>query len=176
VATAESKRIDGRYIVIPLVVLTAIIGAVFLTIEMSGRGAKEKNFLLLSYTAGLRDLEEGYYGDAVKNFSSVIKSGSKPEAYGWRGEAFLRMKKYPEAEADFRKAIEHNPKNPANYGGLGAALARQGHKDDALAEFDRAISLYDGSKAQAPGPVRRTGDDLASVKLLREEAAHADSE
>jgi tetratricopeptide (TPR) repeat protein len=176
VATADSKRIAGRYIVIPLVVLTAIVAAVFLTIEMSGRGAKEKNFLLLSYTAGLRDLEEGYFADAVKNFTPVIESGSKPEAYGWRGEAFLRMKKYVEAEADFRKAIEHNPKNPANYGGLGAALAGQGKKEAARAEFDHAIALFDGSKAQAPGPVRRTGDDLASVKLLREEAAHADSE
>ena len=176
-ATAESKRIEGRYIVIPLVVLTAIVAVVFLTIEMSGRGAKATNFLLLSYTAGLRDLEQGYYADAVKNFTPVIESGTRPEAYGWRGEAFLKMKKYREAEADFRKAIESNPGNAANHAGLGAALAGLGKRDQAMDAFDGAIRLHETGDASAPtGTVHRTGDDLESVKSLRDAVAMSRSE
>jgi len=171
VSTAEPKRIEGRYIVIPLVVLTAIVATVFLTIELSGRGAKETNFLLLSYTAGLRDLEQGYYADAVKNFTPVIQSGTKPEAYGWRGEAFLRMEKYGEAEADFRKAIASKPSDPANHAGRGAALAGQGKETEAIAEFDRAIELYEGAISPSRGTVRRTGDDLAGVRSLRDAVA-----
>ncbi len=170
-ATADTKRIDGRYIVIPLVVLTAIVATIFLTIQLSGRGAKETNYLLLSYTAGLRDLEEGYYDDAVKNFTPVIESGTRPDAYGWRGEAYLQMKKYDLAEADFRKAVESDPDDPASYAGLGAALSEQGATKQAIAAFDRAITLYERENAPSPGTVRRTGDDLASVRSLRDQAA-----
>jgi tetratricopeptide (TPR) repeat protein len=171
VASADTKRIDGRYIVIPLIVLTAIVATIFLTIQLSGRGAKETNFLLLSYTAGLRNLEEGFYPEAVEEFTPVIKSGTRPEAYGWRGEAYLQMKQYELAEADFRKAIESDLDDPVSHAGLGAALAGQGKTNEAIAAFDRAITLYDSGDAPSPGTVRRTGDDLAGVRLLRDEAA-----
>ncbi|MBA3315398.1 MAG: tetratricopeptide repeat protein [Planctomycetota bacterium] len=170
-ATAETKRIEGRYVVIPLVVLTAVVASVFLTIQLSGRGAKETNYLLLSYTAGLRDVEEGYYTDAVKNLTPVIKSGTRPEAFGWRGEAFLRMKKYAEAEADFREAIRREPNTPANHAGLGAALVGRNRRAEAIDEFDKAMELLERPDAPQPGTVRRTGDELAEVKKLREAAS-----
>lgn len=169
-STAETKRIDGRYIVIPLVIGTAIVGTVFVTIQLSGRGTKETNFLLLSYTAGLRDIEEGRYAGAVKNFTSVIKSGTRPEAYGWRGEAYLRMKKYVLAEADFRKATENDPDLPANHAGLGVALMGQGDTSEAMAEFDKAVELFQRHDVSPPGPVRRTGDDPTEARKLREAA------
>lgn len=125
--------------------------------------------MLLSYTAGLRDLDDGFYKDTVKNMTSVIESGMKPEAYGWRGEAYLRLEKFAEAESDFRKAIEHAPHLPANHAGLGAALAGQHRYREALAHFDDAIEMHERPGAPAPESVRRWGDEPGMVLERRKE-------
>lgn len=154
---------SGKRIVIPLVIAVSIIGAVFLAIQFSGRGSATRNYLILNYTAGLRDLDGGYYASAVKNLTPVVEADAIPAAHGFRGEAFLQMKKYAEAEADFREAIARQPKLPANHAGLGVALASQGHMTEALPHLKRAAEMLRGSVTAAPGEVRRTGDSLDAV-------------
>ena len=161
-----TKRVPGRYVVIPLAIGALSLAAVFLTIQLSGRGAKAQNYLNLSYTAGLRDLDEGFYADAVKNLTPVVEAGDVPAAPGFRGEAFLRMEKYPQAEADFRRAIEAEPNLPANHAGLAVALDAQGRHEEALTHLDRAIELHRG-QSPAPGRVRRAGDTLTDVLTRR---------
>ncbi len=171
-ATAETRRVSGKRFVIAFILVTAVTAAVFLTIQFSGRGAAKRNYVNLSYTAGLRDVEEGYYLDAVKSLTPVVESGAFPAAVGFRGEAFLRMKKFAEAEKDFRTAIEREPGLPANHAGLGAALAAQGRQGEAIGHFDAALGLFDN--APKPGRVPRTGDTADEVRRLRSgAAAHA---
>ena len=168
----ESSRVPGRMVVIPLVIATAVVAAVFLNIQLSGRGAKAQNYLNLSYTAGLRDLDEGFYADAVKNLTPMVEAGDQPAAHGFRGEAYLRMKHHSDAEADFREAVQAEPGLPANHAGLGATLAAVGKHEEALAEYDSALRLHEQTSAE-PGRVRRTGDTPEEVRKLRAQSLKA---
>jgi tetratricopeptide (TPR) repeat protein len=164
VATAGTKRIAGKWIVIPLVAVICVTVAVFLTIKLSGKGAAARNYLMLSFTQGLRDLDDGYYADAVKNLTPAVRADANPAAPGMRGEAYLRMKEYVEAEADFRTAVEREPAVPANQAGWGAALAGQGKHAEAIQHYEAALKLFTGD--EAGHPVDRTGDTPAEVREL----------
>jgi tetratricopeptide (TPR) repeat protein len=160
------RRISGPKVVVPLLIATGLVAVIFLTIQLSGRGAKARNYLNLSYTAGLRDLDEGFYVDAVKNFTPMVEAGDQPAAVGFRGEAYLRMEKFREAEADFRRAIQLEPNLPANHAGLADALASQGHLEQSLEHLNKAIELH-RTDAPPPGRVRRRGDVLTDVLTRR---------
>ena len=53
----------------------------------------------------------------------------------------LREGRAREAEAAYRDVIKSDPKNPDLRDGLGVALMIQGHINDSLLEFDRAVKL-----------------------------------
>lgn len=167
-SAGPSKPISGKWIVIPLIVVTVVTLTVFLIIKLSGRGAATRNYLALHQTAGLRDLEQGYYQDAVKNFTPVIEADAEPSAYGFRGEAFLQMKQFDLAIADFREAIKREPDRAANHAGLGAAFAAKGLEQEALAEYDKAIAMLETDESKKE-KIPRTGDTRAEVIALRDE-------
>lgn len=162
--TVETRRIAGKWIVVPLVVLMVVTVSVFLTIKLSGKGAAARNYLLLSFTQGLRDLDDGFYADAVKNLTPVVQADANPAAPGMRGEAYLRMKRYGEAEADFRTAVEREPRLPANQAGWGAALAGQGKHAEAIPHYETALKMFTDEAAKPA--VDRTGDTPAEVREL----------
>ena len=174
-SAGPTKPISGKWIVVPLVVVTVVTLTAFLIIKLSGRGAATRNYLALHQTAGLRDLEEGFYEDAVKNFTPVIEAGAEPSAYGFRGEAYLQMELYDEAEADFRNAVQYEPNLAANHAGLGAALAAQGRREEALREYAKAIKLLEAEEP-AKSNVPRTGDDLDEVIEKRDALQASTSE
>ena len=57
------------------------------------------------------------------------------------GQTYLRCEMLPEAEAAFRRALEHDDHSAQAHDGLGVALRRQGHYEDAVYEHMRAASL-----------------------------------
>lgn len=159
----DRVRISGKWIVAPLVAITAVITVVFLSIQFSGRGSTERNSLILHYMAGLRDLDDGAYASAVKNLTPVVEADAEPAAWGFRGEAYLQLEEYEKAEADFRLAIEREPQLPANHAGLAIALARQGRDEEALPHLDRAAELLESPGAPSPRTVPRSGNTLDAV-------------
>lgn len=58
-----------------------------------------------------------------------------------RGINFMRQSKYPEAEAEFAKAIEEEPENIDAQMHMGNALVNQGRYDDAILSFNNALSI-----------------------------------
>lgn len=56
-----------------------------------------------------------------------------------RGINFMRQSKYPEAEAEFAKAIEEEPENIDAQMHMGNALVNQGRYDDAILSFNNAL-------------------------------------
>ena len=58
-----------------------------------------------------------------------------------RGINFMRQSKYPEAEAEFAKAIEEEPENIDAQMHMGNALVNQGRFDDAILSFNNALSI-----------------------------------
>ncbi len=57
------------------------------------------------------------------------------------GQTYLRCEMLPEAEAAFRRALERDDFSAQAHDGLGVALRRQGHYEDAVYEHMRAASL-----------------------------------
>jgi tetratricopeptide (TPR) repeat protein len=159
----ETSRIRGQWVAIGLVVSMIAVVITFSIIRHSGRGAAETNFLLLSYTQGLRDIDQGDYAEAVRHLTPVVESGSNPAAFGWRGEAYLQLGQYAHAEADLREAVRRESENPANHAALAEALARQGRFHEALPHLNRALELLESTPAPPTPSVRRWGDNLPQV-------------
>ncbi len=57
------------------------------------------------------------------------------------GQTYLRCEMLPEAEAAFRRVLERDEFDAQAHDGLGVALRRQGHYEDAVYEHLRAASL-----------------------------------
>ncbi|MGH8556275.1 MAG: tetratricopeptide repeat protein [Methylococcales bacterium] len=68
-------------------------------------------------------------------------SGDRSKAYYEQGTFLYERRAYAEAEANFRKAIELNPKFPWAFCNLAVLLDEQGRHSEALELIDGAISL-----------------------------------
>ncbi len=60
-----------------------------------------------------------------------------------RGYAFYARSRFAEAEADFQKAIQFDPKAVDAYYALGMAQKAQKHKEESIRTFEKVINLID---------------------------------
>lgn len=87
------------------------------------------------------------YADASAAYDTALKlqpaaQRSQWPVYYYRGISFERQKKWPAAEADFRKALELSPDEPSVLNYLGYSLIDSGQKlDEALAMVKKAVEL-----------------------------------
>jgi tetratricopeptide (TPR) repeat protein len=86
------------------------------------------------------------FKDASEQLDKAETMVSKPEEklymFFLRGEFYDRQKMYDQAEAQFRKALEIDPQNPAVLNYLGYMLADQGEKlPEALKMIRQAVDL-----------------------------------
>src|SRR5574340_1374174 len=62
------------------------------------------------------------------------------------GIAYFRIRRWPEAEAEFRKLVELSPVNDYAHYALGRCLEKQGREAEANAHYKLASSLRPGSR------------------------------
>ena len=167
-ASRELRTVRGSRVVVAFVVVTLSLAAVFIVIQVTGRGAAERNRRTLSLMAALKDLEEGRAGEAVAVLTPLVESEDFPSARGWRGEAYLRLGEIDKALLDFDAAARIEPNEPAVFAGRGVALTRAGEPAQALEDFNRALALREANPDG--GLVQRRGSTLASILLARAEA------
>ena len=90
--------------------------------------------------------------------SSDVTSGNKQ----------FKAKKFTEAEIEYRKGLQKNPKSfEANYN-LGNALYKQGKFTDALEQFKTALALQPKEKDLLAASFHNAGNALLSEKKLQE--------
>jgi Flp pilus assembly protein TadD len=65
------------------------------------------------------------------------------------GIAYFRIRRWPEAEAEFRAMLELSPADDYAHYGLGRALEKQGRDAEANGHYKLARSLRPGSEAYA---------------------------
>ena len=65
------------------------------------------------------------------------------------GIAYFRMRRYKEAESEFRAMAELSPADDYAHYGLGRALEKLGHKAEARGQYKLARSLRPGSEHYA---------------------------
>ncbi len=87
------------------------------------------------------------FADAVETYTKAIDQTTKPEKARWplyyfRGISYEREKKWPEAEADFKHALELYPDQPLVLNYLGYSWVDQGmNLDQAFAMLHKAVEL-----------------------------------
>lgn len=91
--------------------------------------------------------EQKKYEEAVQVYSKAIDTLSKDDRSLWtllyfRGITYERMKNWPPAEADFKRALELFPDQPLVLNYLGYSWVDQGvHLDEAFKMLRRAVAL-----------------------------------
>ncbi len=93
--------------------------------------------------AAVACLTEGRWQQAVPLFDQLIAEGGADD---WllrdrRGWAYLRLKRWSEADHDFAAAVRLQPEQAQSWARRAWVNARLGHCDDAMTFYDKAIEL-----------------------------------
>ncbi|MBD3561261.1 tetratricopeptide repeat protein [Planktothrix sp. FACHB-1355] len=85
-----------------------------------------------------------YLNDRIMNNSHTIPIAQNPnnaKTFAQRGESYRQMKRYPEALADFNRAIALSPNYAWAYAHRGVVYRRLLRYEEAWADFNKAIEL-----------------------------------
>jgi tetratricopeptide (TPR) repeat protein len=98
------------------------------------------------FIRGLAFSKTGDLDVSISDFNAVIEMGGlaaqqKAAAFGGRGWAYYLSGDYDRAIDDERRAAELNPNEWAAHANLAIALLAKGETNDALAAYDKALSL-----------------------------------
>ncbi|MEH2069317.1 MAG: tetratricopeptide repeat protein [Nostoc sp.] len=96
--------------------------------------------------SGLKAYDENFYQVTLEMFTAVLQNSRievkwQPIAFGWRGETYRLMERYPQALEDFDRAIELDPEYDWAIASRGITYRSMERYTEALEDFDRAIEL-----------------------------------
>ncbi len=91
---------------------------------------------------GIKAMENENYETAKNIFFGLVKANPADALkwYNW-GEALYASEKFDSAKLAYQKGIEVNGKLAQNYIGYGKTLLNEGHKSDAIKQFDKAMNI-----------------------------------
>ena len=116
----------------------AALGRVLETLEVLKPDAKQ-----LALFRGFHCWFTNDLAGALRHFESALIHGPQDPWLLCRiGRAYLRLRRWPEAEEAFRKALELDEDNVESYYGLSVALPRQGRLEEGVQCGLKAISLF----------------------------------
>jgi Flp pilus assembly protein TadD len=93
------------------------------------------------FNSGLTHLREGRSTLALEEFKKAIKqNGKNPYFYKGLGVCYLQMRRFPDAVAALRKALQLNPYYVDARNDLGTALLMSGKRDEGKAELLTAFN------------------------------------
>ena len=96
----------------------------------------------LHYLTGQALRELGRYDEAEEHYESALRVGPGfKEAINGLAELLLAQKRYGEALDRYRVLAQIEPENATTHSQIGIALLKTGKTEEALASFDRALSL-----------------------------------
>ena len=99
------------------------------------------------YNKGVKLQESGDLAGAIAAYTKAIKiDPNKDDAYNNRGVAYLALKDYPAALADFSRAIQLSPTAEA-YNNRGNIYFSQKQFPEAISDFGESIKLKQSSEA-----------------------------
>jgi Tfp pilus assembly protein PilF len=98
------------------------------------------------YVLGLYRLKQGDANSAIAIAQAMLRDPSQDRphqiaAHNLLGRALRSQKKYDEAIAEYRKAIQLDPNYELAYVNWGVALRQQGKYDEAIAKYRKAVEL-----------------------------------
>jgi Tfp pilus assembly protein PilF len=137
-----------------------------------GPSRKERETAEIHYNLGLEALRGGRFQEAMKEIDAALALDEAfADAHLARGLCLeYGFGKLPEAEAEYRRAIQLRPGFSDAHNDLGQLLAKTGRLDEAVGEFDAALAnmLY-----KEPW-VARCNKGQALVRMGKKEAGLAE--
>lgn len=124
--------------------LGILAAGVMLTLSVSPSSAFDAAQVMRFCKLGAKDAPQ-----AISACTTVIESGEptlRQEALMYRGLAYTSRRWYPQALADFDAVVKANPGLSAGWNSRGWVYLKTGRPREALADFDRALSLEKGEK------------------------------
>lgn len=138
---------------------------------------------------GLENKSREDYVIAIKDLTKTIEIDPEympGEVYKWRADSYNSIGEYPEAIADFTRAIEINPGDAVLYNDRGNAYLRSDRYNEAKEDYIRAVDLdpegragklaYDNLELlvkflqeKSQSPKQLTQDDIAILNSLEKE-------
>jgi type IV pilus biogenesis/stability protein PilW len=109
----------------------------------TGPSPKQIKTAEIHHDLAVEALRAGRSQEALKEYDIALAADpDMPEALLGRGLVFeYGFGRLPEAEADYRHALQIRPNYPEAHNNLGQLLAKSGRQAEALAEFDKAIDI-----------------------------------
>lgn len=92
------------------------------------------------FRAGFAAQRSGDVRRAIRFYTLSLEDRPTAEAYTFRGWAYSALRRWDDAIADCRKAIELAPDRGHAYNDLGAYLIEQGKPDEAVSWLERALA------------------------------------
>lgn len=103
---------------------------------------KTPDAALCQCNLGYSELLSLKFDASVEHYTKALElDKSYVEAYNGRGQAYLNLRKVPEALEDFNKAIEAGIVTPKLYLNRGKCLAMLGRHADAIPDLSRSLEL-----------------------------------
>ncbi len=95
------------------------------------------------YREGISYKDKRMYTEAIRSFSEFISLYPKeyPDVYNKRGQVYLVMKAYEQANADFERHKELEPENPYPHYMLGKFYFQTGDYQNSVDAFTEAVKL-----------------------------------
>jgi type IV pilus assembly protein PilF len=119
--------------------LTPVVVAL---LACSGPSANQRKGAEIHHDLAVEALRGGHAQDALREYDEALKLDPRfPEAYLGRGLVLeFGFGKLEDAEKDYRRALALRPDYPEAHNNLGQLLAKTGRPDQAIREFDAALS------------------------------------
>jgi tetratricopeptide (TPR) repeat protein len=109
-------------------------------------------------------VQAGRFGEAESHYRKALPGRPTAETHNGLGYALARQGRTDEAIAEFRSAIDANPKFTPAYNNLAEALVQQG-------KLEEAVQYYRRSLAEKPNPAVENALGAVLRKLGRTDAA-----
>jgi tetratricopeptide (TPR) repeat protein len=108
--------------------------------ELAAKLDPQDYYVHVYMARSLLDLDRG--GEALKRLEGLVAPFQTPEVRSLEGRAQLRERRYEEATALFRQALEMNPRSTEALMGLGTALRCLGKQEEARRALERFQALH----------------------------------
>lgn len=121
-----------------LITLISIILMSFAFSSCKDKKAESKKLV----KQGIEKIYESHFAEALQLFDkAIITDKNNPEAYFFRGNAFMNLKDFAQAIESYSKAIEIKPDYTEAYYNRGLVKSYMGERNFACEDFLKAESL-----------------------------------
>jgi tetratricopeptide (TPR) repeat protein len=123
------------------ILTSSLLAFLIFSISLFGQNAEMDKAAAEFYNSGNKSLKAGDFQGALTSYDEALKTSQDYRIYYQRGITMKKMRKYEDAIASFKKAVEVNPQFDIAYNGLGSTYFITGEYQAAVDAFKKFAEL-----------------------------------